>query len=45
MRAAYNGNLQLIELLLARKAEVNAATPKGETALSIAVKRNHRKIV
>jgi ankyrin repeat protein len=26
------------------KAEVNSMTPKGETALTIAVKRNHQKV-
>ncbi len=37
--------MQLIELLLNLKADVNYITPKGETALSIAIKRNHIKVV
>lgn len=44
MRTAYNGNLELTTLLLSFKADPNLATPKGETALSIAVKRNHYPI-
>lgn len=45
MRASYNGNIELIQLLLNLKAEVNYMTPKGETALTIAVKRNHKRVV
>jgi ankyrin repeat protein len=45
MRASYNGNIQLIQLLLNLKADINCMTPKGETALNVAIKRNHIKIV
>lgn len=29
MRATFNGNLQLVELLLSLRVDINAATPKG----------------
>lgn len=45
IRASYNGNIELTRLLLHLQADVNHMTPKGETALSTAVKRNHLKIV
>jgi ankyrin repeat protein len=45
MRASYNGNIELTRLLLNLKAEVNYMTPKGETALTIAIKRNHKAVV
>lgn len=44
MRAAYNGNLEVTNLLLSFRADPNYSTPKGETALSIAVKRDHYQI-
>lgn len=44
MRAAYNGNLEITNLLLSFRADPNYTTPKGETALSIAVKRDHYQI-
>lgn len=45
MRAAYNGNYELVKMLISMKADVNYATPKGETALTTAVKRNHIRVV
>ncbi len=45
IRAAYNGNLQLTKLFLSHKADPNYVTPKGETALTTAVKRCHLEIV
>jgi len=44
MRIAFNGNLELLNLLISFNADPNAVTPKGETALSIAVKRDRLEI-
>ena len=45
MRCSINGNLELINLILSFKADPNIVTPKGETALSLAVKRDRLEIV
>ena len=44
MRASFNGHLEIVNLLLSFRADPNIATPKGETALSIAVKRDRLEI-
>jgi ankyrin repeat protein len=45
MRAAFNGNLELVSLLLTLKADPNYSNPKGETALTTAIKRDHIQVV
>ena len=40
--AAYNGHNQVVELLLASKADINAKDGRGYTALYLAVMNNHR---
>ena len=40
MRAAFNGNVDIVNLLISFKADPNIVTPKGQSALSIAVKRD-----
>lgn len=45
-RAAYNGNLDMVKFLVEKyKADVNYETEAGETALVVAVKRNHLDVV
>lgn len=45
MRAAFTGNPDTVDFILKKNPNVNAATPKGETALSIAVRKNKLEIV
>ena len=45
LRASFNGNIKLAQLLVERKVDVNYVTPKGETSLTIAIKRNHYEVV
>ena len=45
MRAVYNGDEKMADLILEHNANVNAANKKGATALITAVKRNHFEIV
>lgn len=40
MRAVYLGDMNSVDFVLSKKPNVNAATPKGETALTLAVKKN-----
>ena len=44
MRASFNGNLEIVELLLRLKADPNHVGNKGETPLTYAVKRDHFSI-
>lgn len=43
--ASYRGNEEMVELLLERKADINATCKEGNTALHIAAEQGHRKIV
>ena len=43
--AAYGGHSDLVELLLSKGADINAATAKGVNALGIAGERGHTEIV
>ena len=45
MRAAFNSKEESVEYLLSKGADVNTVTPKGDTALGIAVKRKNLNIV
>jgi len=45
MRVAHNGHLELVKMMLKYKADVNFSNPKGETALTYAIKRNHLEVV
>lgn len=45
MRAAYNGNMKIVELLVKNGADINAADIGGATALHIAARRNNVQII
>lgn len=40
MRAVYLGDLTSVDYVLEKNPDVNSKTPKGETALTLAVKKN-----
>jgi len=42
--SAQNGHYSIVQLLLAAGADIHATTNKEETALYLAVKKNHRKV-
>ena len=45
IRAAYNGNIEMVSLLLERGVRVNEQNHHGETALIIATRKQHARIV
>lgn len=45
MKACFNGNGEIVELLLRHKADPNHVGIKGETPLTYAVKRDHFEVV
>lgn len=45
MQAVFNANLESVNYVLSKGANVNAQTPKGETALVLAIKKNKLAIV
>lgn len=45
MRAVYNGDEKMVDLILESNGNVNASNKKGATALITAVQRNHFEIV
>ena len=45
MSAAYNGQLKMVELLLANGSDVGAKTANGETAPMLAARNNHWHVV
>ena len=40
MRAVFSTNVNSVQFMLEKGADVNAVTPKGETALTIAIQKN-----
>lgn len=40
MRAVFSANVQSVQYVLGRAPDVNVMTPKGETALTIAIQKN-----
>jgi ankyrin repeat protein len=45
MRASENGHLEVVRTLLAAKADVNATTASGATALILASQQGHLEVV
>jgi ankyrin repeat protein len=43
--AAWSGNVELVQLLVARKADRSAKENRGRTALDLAKERNHAAVV
>lgn len=45
MRATFNCSIDMVNFLIKEGVDVNAVSPKGQTALSYAVKKNKLQIV